>query len=309
MSRLVAITGATGFIGGRLLGRLRAEGWQVRALSRTPRPSSTGLQWIRGCLEDVPSLVHLLEGVEAVVHCAGAVRGAGPSDFDPVNVQGVANLVEAALSRPVPPRLLALSSLAAREPRLSAYAASKRRGETVLETAGARLSWTALRPPAVYGPGDRELLPLFRLMARGIAPLLGPREARFSLLYVDDLADALLCWLRLDACPRGIFELHDGRRGGYSWDEVADIAARVRGAPVRRLPVPGWLLWCLGGLGLAWGRLSGRPPMLTPGKVRELRHGDWVCDDGPWRAQTGWAPATDFSRGLRLTLDAARPGA
>ncbi|MFQ5487335.1 MAG: NAD-dependent epimerase/dehydratase family protein [Gammaproteobacteria bacterium] len=308
MSRLVAVTGASGFIGGCLVRRLLASGWRVRALSRSPSsPAAPGatLQWVRGSLEDRASLRRLVAGAAAVIHCAGAVRGLDAADFEPVNVQGVARLVEAALDCPAPPRLLALSSLAAREPALSPYAASKRHGEEVLAAANACLQWTALRPPAVYGPGDRELLPLFRLMAKGVAPILGPRTARFSLLYVEDLAGAALRWLGLEDCPRGVYELHDGRAGGYSWDEVVDIVATLRNRPVVRVPVPGWLLRAMALLSTAAARIGRYPPMLTLGKVHELRHPDWVCDDSPWRAVSGWTPTVAFPEGIRMTLAAA----
>ena len=307
MSRLVAVTGASGFIGGCLLRRLLGAGWRVRALRRSS-PGGGGderLEWLRGSLGDRASLAALVDGADAVIHCAGSVRGLGPADFEPANVRGVAALVEAILARSAPPPLLALSSLAARVPHLSAYAASKRRGEEILEAADQRLQWTALRPPAVYGPGDRELLPLFRLMTRGIAPILGPRHARFSLLYVEDLVEAMLDWLALADCPRGIYELHDGHPGGYTWDEVADTVAALRGAPVRRVSVPAFVLRGLALLSMGVARIAAYPPMLTLGKVRELRYPDWVCDDAAWRAASGWRPAVAFAEGLRRTLAAA----
>ncbi len=286
--------------------RLLHAGWAVRALTRAVQPapasSSPSLHWVRGSLEDREALARLLQGAFAVVHCAGAVRGRTAADFEPANVVGVSRLAEAALAQTVPPRLLALSSLAAREPGLSAYAASKRKGEVVLESLGGHLSWTVLRPPAVYGPGDRELLPLFRLMAKGVAPILGPRQARFSLLYVEDLADAVLSWLTLDECPRGIYTLHDGHENGYSWDEVAATMRSLRGRGVLALPVPSWLLRAAAVGMTGWSRCTGAPPMLTPGKVRELRHPHWVCDNAAWQAVSGWVPQVEFVRGIRLTL-------
>ena len=103
-----------------------------------------------------------------MVHGAGAVRGNSQADFDRVNVTGTATLLDAIADLPSPPRILLLSSLAAREPQLSWYAHSKREGEQQLEK-HPRLDWVILRPPAVYGPGDREMLPLFQAMSRGSA--------------------------------------------------------------------------------------------------------------------------------------------
>lgn len=304
----VALTGATGFIGGVLAQRLRAAGWSVRALRRPAAgrraPAGVELDWVEGALEDEESLGRLVEGVYAVVHCAGAVRGRTQADFERVNVNGVERLARRAAGQSAPPRFLLLSSLAAREPQLSFYAASKRAGERVLlQEAGARgMPWLVLRPPAVYGPGDRELLPLWRCMARGVAPLLGSADARFSLLYVDDLAAAVLHWLARAACEPGIFELHDGRPGGYTWNEVVNTAARVFARRVRRIPVAAPLLRGLAVGNVLAARLGGYAPMLTPGKVRELRHPDWVCDNTALGRALDWSPQVMLEEGLRRTL-------
>src|SRR5512143_4088465 len=128
--RTLALTGATGFIGAALLKRLLNAGWTVRALCRSTPPQGraahTGgrLQWFQGRLEDSVSLRRLVDGATAVVHCAGAIRGASAAQFNQVNVEGVARLVQAARELHPLPRFLLISSLAAREPQLSPYASS-----------------------------------------------------------------------------------------------------------------------------------------------------------------------------------------
>lgn len=310
MTRTVAVTGATGFIGKALVSALPACGWAVRALSRSSskRHGFNGLpiQWVEGSLEDAGSLQRLLTDVDAVIHCAGAVRGITSAQFDQVNEAGVKRIVEAALSQETPPRLIALSSLAAREPSLSHYAASKRKGEEVLLAVQDELNWLALRPPAVYGPGERELLPLFQLMARGLALVPGGREARFSLLYIDDLVQAIIRGLETDPCPSGIFELDDGQLAGYSWDDVAEVFVSIRGKRVMRWPVPALLLQVMAVANQLTARLGGYAPMLTPGKVRELRHLDWVCHHAEsWRHVSEWSPRITLVEGLKRTLASA----
>ena len=262
-------------------------------------------------LDDVPSLSALVSGVDVIVHCAGAVRGRSEDDFNRVNVDGLARLVEVGRSQTATPRFLSMSSLAAREPQLSYYSARKRQGELALGQGAGSMPWAALRPPAVYGPGDRELLPLFRLMSRGLAPVLGGRTARFSLIFIDDLVAAISTWINQDRPAQGVFELHDGHDGGYSWQDVVDIAASRRGGRVLKLPVPRPLLQSIALMSMGMGRLSGRAPMLTLGKVRELTHINWVCDNSAISAATGWTPRVLFAEGLARTLDAdslRRPG-
>ena len=259
-----------------------------------------GVVWVEGDLDDERSLRELVTGVEAVVHCAGTVRGSGAAQFQRINVDGTRRLVDVAARLAVAPRFLLMSSLAARMPELSAYAASKRGGELALQEAPSSLRWTVIRPPAVYGPGDRELLPLFRWVARGVAPLPAGGGRRFSLLYVDDLASAVLRWLEAGRGYGRTFELDDGHPGGYDWDTVLAAASRVlrSGAKVRRLAVPLSALKLAASANLAAARLVGYSPMLTPGKIREITHPDWLCDSHDFESVMGWRATVGLDEGL-----------
>ena len=283
-----------------MLRQLREDGYAVRALTRTPRQSADdgSLTWIAGDLSDGRGVEQLVEGASAVVHCAGAVRGARPIDFDAINVAGTARVGAAAEAAGVQ-RLLSLSSLAAREPGLSMYASSKRRGEDVLTNC--RVPWTLLRPPAVYGPGDKELVPLFRLMMQGVAIVPG-HVGRTSLIYVTDLVRAIGAWLAAPPLNGHCFELDDGTPGGYDWSEMIRIATELRGQSIRRVNVPRYVLASIGTANLWLGQVLHRAPMLTSGKVRELFHLDWVCHTQSIRNTLHWQPEVRFAEGLRLTF-------
>jgi nucleoside-diphosphate-sugar epimerase len=244
----------------------------------------------------------LVRNVDAIVHCAGAVRGVSEKQFIQVNVEGVARLVHAAVEQHSLPRFLLISSIAAREPHLSPYATSKRQGEETLAAAAGDMFWSAFRPCPVYGPGDRELLPLFRWIGRGIAPVLGSEDARFSLLYIEDLVEAVLLWLQRGRCKASVFELHDGQPNGYSWKDVIDVSARLHTRRVLHLKVPEPMLRLLAGLNLMAAKAMNYRPMLTPGKVREIRHANWVCDNTALNQEIGWRPQVSLQEGLRRTL-------
>ncbi len=308
MSRTIALTGATGFIGSVLAKRLISAGWKIQALVRPQADrnrfagSNVQVQWIEGNLDDLESLRRLVQNASAIVHCAGTVRGQSEKQFNQVNVEGVARLVHAAVEQHPLPRFLLISSLAAREPHLSPYATSKRQGEQTLAASSGDMSWTAFRPSAVYGPGDRELLPLFRWIGRGIAPIIGSKDARFSLLYIEDLVEAVRLWLEKSPPPKGVFELHDGKPGGYTYSEVIQSAAHLCTRRVLHVNVPVFLLNFLAVLNLTSAKAIGYQPMLTPGKVRELRHADWVCDNTKLSRETGWTPEVSLKEGLQRTL-------
>ena len=303
----IALTGATGFIGSMVARQLVAKGFKIQALTRTTSDrsylSGSRVDWVEGALEDIDSLRRLVSGVDAVVHCAGAVRGATRDHFNRINVDGVARLVHAVAEQHPLPRFLFISSLAARQPDVSLYATSKRQGEAIIAENAGGMPWVAFRPPAVYGPGEKEMLPLLRWMKRGIAFVLGSDNARFSMLYVDDLVEAIRQWLLSDNCPTGVFELHDGHPNGYSWKDVIDTVGRLSAKRVRCVNVPAPAVIGLAKLNLVAARMFHYQPMLTPYKIRELKHPDWVCDNTDMMRATGWTPHVLLEEGLRRTLE------
>lgn len=303
--RQVAVTGASGFIGQTICRSLTAAGWKVRALVRSEN-QALGLvgkadEYIYARLDDAAALQRLVMDCEAVVHCAGSVRGSTQQQFDRVNVTGLHNLLNTIGRAAEPAKLLVLSSLAAREPRLSFYAASKKTAEELLAQQDAGLRWIALRPPAVYGPGDTELLPLFRIMAKGLAPVPGNPAARFSMIHVDDLASAVLAWLECAGVDNGVYTLHDGCENGYNWNQVCDTVSALCGRKVHQFAVPSLLLDVAAVINRGLARVFGYAPMLTPEKLRELRHPDWVCDNRRISEALQWEPALRLREGLQKT--------
>jgi nucleoside-diphosphate-sugar epimerase len=291
------LTGATGFIGAHLLVQLIALGHRVQALTRRPRPAEQGLVWIDGDLDDEAALALLVADADIVIHLAGAVRGARRADFDAVNVVGTRALARAAAHGGVG-RVISVSSLAAREPSLSHYAASKRDGEAVLRQFCADA--TVLRPPAVYGPGERELKPLFDLMRAGVAP--APRgRGRLSLIYVGDVVAALVTCMNT-GIKGGTYEIHDGAQRGYDWQALRAAVTAVSGRRSLPIPIPRSVLEVLALTNLGCARVFGYAPMLTPGKVAELFHRDWVVRETAFTEACGWRPEVDLPAGLRLTF-------
>jgi len=304
MNNPVAVTGATGFIGRHLVERLLADGFDVRALSRRPDIAALpdGVTVVSGTLEDQAGLERLVEGCQAVVHCAGLIKAAAGDDLERVNAAGTSLLAEVCSRQVRPPRIVFLSSLAAREPELSGYAASKNRAEQALAAYGAALHWIALRPPAVYGPGDRETLQLFRFMKRGFLPVPAVEKARVSLIYVTDLCDAIVALLSAAVESGARLEIRDARSSGYSWSEVAQAGAGFLGKRVTCVSVPRAAMRLIAGIDTWLARIAGRAPTVTPEKVNELYHDDWVCRENAVEDLTGWHPRVDLDEGMRLTL-------
>ncbi len=298
---LVALTGATGFVGRHILVKLQRAGLRCRLLVRDQKKLPAlgdATEVVEGSLGDRDALARLLAGASSMVHCAGAVRGVTQSQFDRVNAVAAGDCAMVAREAGVQ-RFLLISSLAAREPGLSAYAASKRRGEVAVTGNAGPMRVSIFRPPAVYGPGDREMLPLFRMMARGIAPVFGSPDARFSLIFVEDLADAVVAWETASNGCEQLIEIDDGRPGGYGWTDVCETIETITGRPVRRIGLPAALVSIPAAFNTLAGMATGYSPMLSLGKLRELRHPDWVCRTGS--GITGWRPTHQLADGLLET--------
>ncbi len=292
----LAVTGATGFVGQALLDHLLAEGHEVTALARRPQEPRQGVEWVSGHLADKGGLEALLRDAEAVIHVAGVINAPDRAGFEDGNVIGTLNLLEAAKATGVS-RFVFVSSLSAREPHLSEYGASKLRAERLVMASG--LDWTIVRPPAIYGPRDREMLELFRAAKWGVIPV--PGEGRLSLIHVDDLASLLLALVPGgEDITSALFEPDDGRRGGWTHYEFA----RAIGAAMGRRP----FVWRLSGKALQRsarldGWVRGKGAKLTPDRAAYFNHPDWVVTYGSWPPPGLWQPRVETRQGLKATAD------
>jgi len=267
----------------------------VRRWSPLPSLDGVAADMVLGDLSDEAALRRLVQGADAVVHAAGLIKARRPSEFMTVNRDGTALLSALAPEA----TFLLLSSLAAREPQLSPYAASKRAAEEVV--AGRSGPWLTVRAPAVYGPGDRETLAYFKSVARGLAPRPKVADARLSLIHVADLAEALALALAQPPSP-SIYEIDDGREGGYSYRDMADAAGRALGRRPLSLAVPRPVMAAVARANAISQSLGGAVQILTPGKVGEIFHSDWTVHDRRLAAAIGWRPRFDLATGFAETL-------
>jgi len=293
-SELLAITGATGFVGHAVLDAAAAAGWDVRALTRRRQEARAGVEWVQGDLDDERALRRLVTRASAVFHIAGVVNSPDPAGFEVGNVRGTLNIVNAALDAGVN-RFIHVSSLSAREPQLSVYGASKRRGERIVSASS--LDWTIVRPPGVYGPRDTEMFELFRLARRGIVPL--PPAGRVSLIHVGDLAALLLALIPGGEDVTGLtFEPDDGCPGGWSHVEMARAIGMAVGKRPFALSLPRRVL--------EWVARADRivrkgRAKLTLDRVGYMCHPDWTADAAMRPPPERWSPQVETTVGLHAT--------
>ncbi|KQN40405.1 epimerase [Sphingomonas sp. Leaf407] len=286
----MALTGGTGFVGRRLIALGASAGWHIRALTRRAQPAEPNVSWVRGALDRPESLNELVGGAHVVLHLAGVVSAPDAAGFTAGNVTGTQAMVDAALAAGVG-RFVHVSSLSAREPQLSAYGASKRAGEAVVEASD--LDWTIVRPSGVYGPGDTELRDMFRMAKIGLALL--PPPGRLALVAVDDLARLLLA-LADRPGAHDLYEVDDGNPLTHA--ELARLIGRAVGQRVLPLHLPERLLR----LGARLDRrFRGSGAKLTPDRARYLAHPDWTADPARRPPTELWEPRIATPRGLSDT--------
>lgn len=293
---ILAMTGATGFVGRATLAQAVAAGWHIRALTRRPQDDRDGVTWIPGALDDRTSLAELAAGSDVVLHIAGVVNVPTRADFEAGNATATANVIEAARGAGIR-RLVHVSSLAAREPALSNYGWSKERAEAIVRASG--LDWTIVRPPAVFGPGDTEMLDLFRMARRGM--MLIPPRGRMSAIHVDELARLLVALAGDSAVSVGqSYEPDDGTPAGWSHRDFARAIGRAVGRTrVSTLAIP---VAVLKGAGRIDTLVRRRAAKLTPDRARYIAHPDWVAGSGASPPRALWSPALDTEEALADTV-------
>ena len=292
--KTLAITGATGFVGGATLSAALDAGYAVRALTRREQPPREGVAWIAGDLADQAALETLCEDADAVLHIAGATNAPTREGFEANNVDAVLHMIAAAKAQGVR-RFVHVSSLAARRPQLSIYGETKLAGERLVATS--LLDWTAVRPPAVYGPGDRDMLELFRMAKRGI--MLLPPHGRISAIHVDDLAQLLVALVPAsEATSAAVYEADDGTDNGWSHRAFARLVGKAVGRSVETFSVPGPILLLAGH---ADRLLRGKNAKLTPDRARYFAHPDWTVDPANRPPAAVWSPHISTEQGLAAT--------
>ena len=291
-SRTLAVTGGTGFVGQHLLRLAIHQGYDVRGLARGWKPPEQEIVWVDGALDRPDSLVKLCSGADAVIHIAGLINGS-KAEFEAVNAGGTANMIDAARKAGVR-RFVHISSLAAREPELSAYGWSKMKSEKLVCASG--LDWTIIRPPAVYGPGDRETLELFRMARRGLVGL--PPGGRFSVIHAEDLCRLILAVLEDENSRSEMYEPDDGRMEGWEHREFARTLGEVYGKKPMAFALPKPFLRIASGFDRL---LHGKKAKLTPDRVGYYCHPDWVSA-AERRPPIGlWTPQVSTKNGLEQT--------
>lgn len=314
------VTGGTGFIGSHLVEALLKKGIQVRCLLR----KTSDLKWLKGLpievnwgdCNDKNSLREAVEGVEQVFHLAGVTKAVHEKTYFEVNAIGTENLIHACLeNNPRIQKFIYLSSQAAAGPcrngykkkesdqckPVSPYGQSKQMGEELAMAHAQELPLLILRPSAVYGPRERDFYTFFKLLSKRIKPCLPSKDQHISLCYVEDIIQAILLAAQVKGSSGEIFFLSDGQ--DYRLEEIGDVFAQAMGVNAFCIRVPEWMIIGMASFSEYLSKLSGKPPLLSKGKVEEILQRNWVCDITKAKTALGFEPHISLAQGAKLTFE------
>ncbi|MBE2248593.1 MAG: NAD-dependent epimerase/dehydratase family protein [Myxococcus sp.] len=314
----VLVTGASGFLGGWVAQKLSERGLEVRALVRkssktTHLQTLKGVELAYGAIEDAGAVMHATDGVDAVIHSAGIVKGRNEADFMRTNVEGTKNLLDAARGRNLK-RFVHVSSLEAAGPSsdgapvsieqsapVTTYGRSKLAAEKLVLAEKDSIPLTVLRPGAIYGPRDQEIFEAFKTVTRGLLPMVAGGRSLGSFIYGPDCAEACVAALTAPAPSGAVFHIADNS-GAVSQRQFLEMVEGALGKKAFiRLNLPIGVLKTVSYGVKAFGTVTGRAVMLTPEKANMLMQ-HFVCSSQPAQSALNWTPQVSLDEGLKHTV-------
>ena len=317
----ILITGGSGFLGSHIAEQLSSAGKKVRALVR--KTSDTrflktlkNVELAEGAVGDLDSVLEAAKGVSAIVHSAGLVKARSPEEFHRVNAGGTENMLKAALQEKAGlKRFVLVSSLAAAGPSdehgtpvsidadprpVTHYGRSKLAAERYALEQKNEIPVTIIRPPAIYGPRDREILAFFKALNARILPYMGSTDNKLSMIHGADCARACIAAIDADLESGSTFFVDDGNV--YTFDDLVKNAEAALGRRAwLRFPVPRPVIRTAAYASETYGKITNKAVMLTRDKCNEL-FDQWVCDGSIARKELSWKPELTFSEGAKTTV-------
>jgi nucleoside-diphosphate-sugar epimerase len=307
---MLLVTGATGFIGGHLIESVDTP---VRCLVRraVQLPDGRGsVSSIRGDLATGAGLDEALEGVDTVIHLAGATKVLRPGDYYTGNARATENLARRVAGRGI--RFVHVSSLAAVGPSLagapvteddpphpvSHYGKSKLEAEHIVRSL--LPDAVIVRPPVVYGPRDTDVFQMLQSVARGLSVQIGSGDRWFSAIYVADLVKGILAAAGAPQAAGRTYFLSYPEPS--TWSDLAAIAGRIMNRKPLRLGLPVPVAAAVGWCAELWAGLTGKPGIVSRDKIAEARFERWTCDAGRASRELGFEARTPLADGLARSL-------
>jgi len=314
------VTGATGFIGSHLVELLLKKNYAVRVLLRktsdTVWLSGLPIEYVYGDLFDTDALRRAVTGVDYVFHSAGVTKARTQGGYYRGNSEGTKNILDAvAAANSGLKRFVHISSQAAAGPSpdrtpitedaaphpITTYGRSKLRAEEACVASADRFAITIVRPPAVYGPRDKDVFEFFNTMSKGLQPMVGMKEKYVSLVHVGDLVRGFVLAAESEKARAQTYFISSGKV--YGWKEIGEVTRAVLGKKALRIRVPEAGVYTIAAFAELFGKFSSKPVLINFEKARDMVQDNWTCDSGKARRDFGYTQEISLEAGIRNTVE------
>jgi nucleoside-diphosphate-sugar epimerase len=315
----ILVTGSNGFVGSHICRRLLDSGYSVRALvrktSNLANLKGLEVEYAYGDLRDYNSLLAAVDGVDAIVNNGGLTKAIDPAMFHEVNCAGTENILNAAEERKADLlRFIQVSSAGAAGPSesksarseddpprpLTAYGKSKLEGEKAALKFKDIFPVTILRPSAIYGPADKEMLAFFKIIKYGIKPTFGTGECYINFTYVEDFARAVVRTLESNSPSGETYYVAEKRP--YSYSEAGDIISEILGRKGIDIHLPAVVLKLAGKASEKIASFRKQAALFTEDKALEISQKYWLVNSDKIERDIGFTAPTSFPEGVRITV-------
>ncbi|MCX8057169.1 MAG: NAD-dependent epimerase/dehydratase family protein [Ignavibacteria bacterium] len=314
------VTGASGFVGSHLVDRLLDLNHNVRIIAR----KESKIKWFdakkvevfTADYENIQSLEEAVKNVDYVFHVAGVIKAKSKETYYKGNVEATKNLLKAISEvNPDLKRFVFVSSQAAAGPSpvnqpkteemecspVTTYGRSKLEAEKVVRGYEGKISFTIVRPSAVYGPRDPEILMFFQTLKKGIQPMVGFSEKYVSLVHVQDLIDGILLAAFSDNSKNHTYFISSEK--GYGWEEIGNISSNILGKKVLKIRIPHFMVYTVAAISQFLSYFKSEATILNLEKAREMVQKSWVCSVEKAKKELGYEQKIDLETGIKNTID------
>jgi nucleoside-diphosphate-sugar epimerase len=313
------VTGASGFIGSHLVELLLQKNYSVRCLLR--RTSS--MSWLKGLPIEImygdvfeeAGLADAVRDVDVIYHSAGLTKAKTKEEYFRANAGGTRKLLEAARRfAPGLRRFVLISSQTAAGPSssktpitenvpshpITTYGRSKQKAEEICLEFASHFPVTITRPPAVYGPRDKDIFEFFKTMSKGLQPVVGFGEKYISLIHVTDLVRGIVMAGESERSAGETYFISS--KDVYGWKQIGGITRRVlgRGALTLRIPEAG--VYVIAAFAEFFGLFSPKPVLINFEKARDMVQDYWTCDASKARRDFGFEQEISLESGIQQTV-------
>jgi nucleoside-diphosphate-sugar epimerase len=314
------ITGATGFVGSHLVDKLLEKNYEVFCLKRktslTKWLDGKKINFVDGDLFSNEALEKCIKEMDYVFHVAGVVKAKNKEGFYRDNYEATKNLLE--ITHKVNPgikKFVHVSSLAATGPAstdkpvdentkpdpITTYGMSKLKAEEEVEKYKDKFPVSIIRPPAVYGPRDTEILIYFKTFSKGLNSVIGFDAKYLSLVYVEDLADGIVLAAESDVANGQVYFICLDK--AYNWDEIGSLTSKLLGKRALKIRLPHSVLYSVGYLAELLSAFSKKPATLNLEKCKDITQLRWVCSNEKAKRELGFKPKFTLEESFKKTID------